>query len=188
MTNTARALLLIAAGSAAVVALTAYILLSSQDRGFISAPCGELRQPGLGPLRVVLEPEAAEWLPPIMVCAAKWNSAASRELFAPPDVFGAFGWPPSDADVLIEWTNGDALPDDGIGEARLDFGSDCRIKLVTLQMPGLAPKGLWEKIACHELGHALGLDHDDQETSYMFPRTKLYSQTIVSAADSARLK
>ena len=44
----------------------------------------------------------------------------------------------------------------------------CNIQCVEIFIPKLADRDLWDKIALHEIGHALGLAHDDFEESIMY--------------------
>jgi hypothetical protein len=185
-------LALLGAGAVAMVVLVTIILVKREDRGFMIRECVK-GQSSKGftkwgysdlPVPVVLDALAAEWLSVTATAAKKWNDAAGKALLGEPRSGDAHDrskcsepGKPGDPVILITRLNSDGAASaadeklgvvEAPGHAHLYYDSACRIRCVEIGLPGLADKSKWEKITTHELGHALGLDHDDFEDSIMY--------------------
>lgn len=126
------------------------------DRGFLSDYCGILRwgRPGL---IVQLEPDVDTDMKQTIDNAIEYWNARSVVYFVDMDEV-----PPDFADILISRTNSSSH-----GETSLHWDSDCIVSRAEISLPGLATPSILDKITRHEFGHALGLDHDDLESSIM---------------------
>lgn len=157
------------------------------DRGFLRRDCmskspmdrgqkfGALMwTPPNVPIPVRVTTTAKEWTVPVENAVRRWNLETGIQIFGVPRELSLFEESHvQDPVILVDISNSDGESyEDGETPAHLDFDSGCNLHRVALRMPHLAPKGDREKIALHELGHAIGLDHDDLESSVMYPGGK----------------
>ena len=204
--NNWKPLALLGAGAVAMAVLVVVILARREDRGFMHKPCVK-DQPAKGftkwgvsdfPISVVLDPLAAEeWGGATLLAVRKWNDAVGKALLIEPIVGKEFDrskcseqGKPGDPVILITRINSDGSEEDGRAHAHPYWDAACRIRCVEVALPGLAPKGEWEQVATHELGHALGLDHDDFEQSVMYYGGKAmrWGMDEITEADKAMLR
>lgn len=149
------------------------------DRGFLEVECGTPRwAPHRFPLRVSLSPEAIEWSPALDGAIVRWNAEAARPLFvatptgARPDVIVALGY-----------------DDPGHGRTRLRWGAGCVVGEATVTVPGAMRRERDRDVtALHELGHVLGLDHDLDAASVMYPAIVPGSHRAISEGDLERVR
>lgn len=182
------------------VGLSVVILARREDRGFIVKPCyeggpvGEIRWGATDwPIAVRVDPLAEAWMPAVKAAIAKWEEAAGRRLFQDPLFLGDLEQP-RDPIVLFTYTNSDGgefqfadgAPD-APEHAKLSWDRGCRLRRAEVFLPGQEKKFLWQKSTNHELGHALGLDHDTFEHSVMYPKILDWGNDQILDGDKQRL-
>lgn len=201
-------LALLGAGAALMAVLVFSLLARREDRGFMIRECVS-GQSSKGytkwgysnlPVPIVLDqPSADEWGGVTTMAVHKWNDVAGKVLLADPRLQPIDATlrtsckepgKPNDPIIFITRINSDGSQDDGSGHAHLYFNSACRIHCVDIALPGLAPKTSWEKIVTHELGHSIGLDHDDFEDSVMYYGGKAmgWGMDTITEADAILLR
>jgi len=172
----------IVGGAVVMAALVVVVLFQREDRGFIERECvaggasaaviwrgRDLPVPVYSAERdldVPIEAAVAFWAPYL-----RWGGPAVplKPLLDP---------------VIVV----DTIPATGHGRTRLQWEDVCRLRRATVGIPVLMNGG--DVQACvirHELGHALGLDHDDDEDSVMHPVRDHRFECNVSEADKALL-
>lgn len=192
--NNWKGLLILGAAIAATAALTIVILLNRVDSGFMTKdndgkplPCGAVHWHRASlPIPVMLEHTSEHLRKETAEAMVWWNDKAGIELFKAGGVL-TFPKEQPDGTILVEDVSDGSLEDDegnihGLTTWRAkDDTGYCRAVSMHVRVPG---KGIveWEntraKIMRHELGHSLGLDHDDWERSVMYRGTKFELDTL----------
>jgi hypothetical protein len=184
-TNNARAIALLTVGCLVLVGAVTAILYARQDRGFIVDACVQpdapvkpaLHKPGRHPIKWwVTDYPVDIWIMPdaevvggtFVEAVQAWDEDVGKSFFEPPQPGSPLHQIPDPA-IIVTCTNSDGTEyEDGEIPARLLWDAMCRLRRVEIRFPCRAPQDRWLAIARHELGHALGLDHDDHETSVMY--------------------
>ncbi len=177
---------------AAIAALTTVIILNRTDRGFMTRECvkgsgvfGELRWDRADlPVPVHVRAEDLGWSDAVL--AGLDTIDPEKKLFR----WGGLIFHDAvliDPIIVFEQDSG---IEDGHGHETIRWTDECRIRSVEIRMPLVADhRGIArERAAAHELGHAVGLDHDDQETSVMYPSADPRFEYDLSGKDSELLK
>ena len=134
----------------------------SEDRAWLKRNCGgqmvDLNwQPQAFPLRVHLgDTLDQEWREGMQGAMVEWNQAVGLALFREVSSSQA-------EDVAVTHANITSH-----GRATLRWGAACRLRQVSVTVPGLVSGSVVRKVAMHELGHVLGLDHDTYVWSVMY--------------------
>lgn len=161
--------------SVAVIAiiLSAGLILNSRtDNGFLERQCHtstghpspymmepiHWRAPDY-PVPVYVEPQ---WLPHFVEQTKWWNDKLGEEAFGHPRALEFYELP-ADPYIVVTGANVGSH-----AKARLRWIDHCVLRRVEIAMPALADVKN-DIIARHELGHALGLDHDETEGWVMHP-------------------
>lgn len=177
----ARALILVGIGLLVLGLVSVAIHCGREDRGWLrAADGGDAWWPaGAVPLVLVLEDDAAPWAPVLTEAAERWSSVAGRAVIviggADPGALGA-------VPVTVA-----GLCDETRPHARLSIGAGGAVHLAAVALPLECPPERRLRIAVHELGHLLLLEHDDAESSALYPAAGLGAWDI-SDADRARIR
>jgi hypothetical protein len=156
-----------------------------KDRGLLVGNGRPLKWPKESlPLPVWYAPGIAEsWLDAWMTAAADLSRAAERPLFMHPIE--------AIPEMRLESASGIVLQDDGgldpdRGHTELHWDQDGNLirALITLSEAHADKRGA---IMLHEAGHALGLDHDEQRDSIMYPTLQTWPK-LLSQADQDLLR
>lgn len=124
----------------------------------------------------------AEYRRAIAMAAARWNAAGSAVRLDVRDGLGRGCDAPSVGNVAVCRAD---LPSTTAGEARVWVDGDHIIKGSVLIDAGARPFEHLVAIACHELGHALGMDHRAERSSCL---TATIHSSDPDAHDRAELR
>lgn len=176
-----RFLLLFALAALAMAVGIVAILAHRQDRGFVPSDdgrCPELSwTPGDAPIPVYLDDADLEWSREVEQGVRFWSDAAGEALLVYAGPFDAL-YAPGDPVVVISVDP--LLEDHGLTNLR---DRHCAIRRAEVRLPGRV-LDMRARAVAHELGHALGLYHDDAESSVMYPRIDpRFQRYSVSEAD-----
>jgi len=187
--------LLVFAFAVVVVAVASvYLYTQMEDRGFraVDGRPTVWTQHAL-PLNVIvgLTVDDDAWTVALDEGARRWNGVAGREILvvhvlpasgALPSVSGSF--------VTVEMSE-DVGDDTGEPEVtnphtKLFWRDDGTLIAAKILLPSskIIDDGSMRRVAAHELGHVLGLDHDDQMESVMFWKA-FSSAGVISESDAA---
>jgi hypothetical protein len=183
-----------------VLVLTIAIVISivvfgHKDNGFIEPP--ECEQ-GTGlhwkhsalPLPIFISGTTSEkWIASINESRERWNSTIEKYLFSKPTVVAQSmacsetgeNYEPK---VLLYGIDSDGISVNA--HTRLFWNSRCEILCAEVYLPELMDLELWEIIGTHELGHVLGLQHDEIKDSVMFPGGEAVWTAMKSITESDR--
>lgn len=197
-----KALIMVASAVLVIAGAVALIMHRRQDRGFMVGKCvptsnteDPLTWSAEFPIPMQMATDATEWAGVAYVSVATWNDAAGRQLIGDPSIAQMTGrtacnesGEPHDPVIFVSRLNSDGV--DEKGHAHLYWDAQCHIRCAEIALPGLASKELWDKIAAHEVGHALGLDHDDYEDSAMYfgDRAMAWGMGQITAKDKSLLR
>lgn len=178
---------------AALITMTTVILLRRTDSGFITkddgAPtaCGDVRWvKALVPVPVLLDHNSKEGIKETAAAITWWNAKAGFTLFEPAGTL-AFPSEQPKGTIVVEVVSDGSLENEeghvhGLTSLNWIEGRDhCSILRAHVKIPGdaIVPwVSVREKIARHELGHALGLDHDGWERSVMYQSARFELDTL----------
>lgn len=184
------------AGVVFILTMNAIRLRDGGDRGFMVQRCvrgetreGELRLVSPDPVPVYLEPEAAEYVA-LVADAGIWvNAELDMTRFRgpyPKDPFTV----PTPPYIVVTRTNSDGQNYDELEKpGHIYWDRDCHIQKAIVRIPGLAPPEKLPTIVRHELLHALGLDHDEDERSIMKgPEIVGWGSNVLLDGDRQRIR
>jgi predicted Zn-dependent protease len=168
--------------------LTRHILSERVDRGFLVASCGEERwAPADIPVPVYLDAGSVEWADDVVVAIAFWAPYLRYAGTLPADARGADPIVRVVTDAALAGgmeEDGNASPAEG--ESTLSWDAHCRLRRVEVRLPPPpVSQRMRLRIAEHELGHALGLDHDSEDI--MRPRMSAMLPAGISHHDAELL-
>lgn len=180
--ETARIILGLCLAIGVIIGASAAILASRKDAGFL--PCelgGEMVWPANAvPLEVYLDAADLDWEEPLLEAIDRFNDVAP--LFVYGGTYDPIR-PPIAPAVLVSAE----MFEEAHGRTHLTDAA-CTVVRADVVLPGLVDE-MQERIVAHELGHALGLDHDDNEGSVMFDRVDpRFRDFEISDADRALLR
>lgn len=147
------------------------------DNGFIQFRQGDVSRSVTWPrsdlpINLYVNPNALSWLPFIMIAAKGWNDVVGVNVFVVTTQdcvcrINCFGLGvPKDPIVFIS-ESAVKVGNEG-GHAILHHDSNANIRCADLVFMNDVEDNLRSKVVAHELGHTLGLDHDEIEESVMY--------------------
>lgn len=163
------------------------------DAGFLENPVSlaPIRwAPSDLPLMLAIQPAAGRWAGHVEACASRWNSVIGLTAFIALGVVGGDYSKPISGTIFV-------LNRPPLVRLSTLHGSEITGRLVyaTILVPSagrlLDPlnEDLAREAACHELGHVLGLDHDTDPRSVMFPKIRREDlPKVITPSDAARLR
>ena len=135
------------------------------------------------PLQIVVDPTVSDWYMDVMYAAYLWNIKTGLPLFAIPVLKSTEGLDDIYGLILVREASVASFPHTNLGYTFLGNIIDAPIYLP----PGV-PDSITARVAVHELGHVLGLDHDpSNQTSVMYP-TALTSEFGITDHDITVLR
>lgn len=177
--NNWKGLAILAGGLAAMAILVAVILSQREDRGFLVRQCvktdptrASLRWHGSSvPIPIRITEDSASWSAPLEDAFWWWKRhagvvfRADRPLKPLEEAH--------DPVIIVEVISNGSFEPEHPGKTKLFWDETCRIRRAHVTVDGLVTDEKLRKVIMrHELGHALGLDHDTFEDSVMYPGGK----------------
>lgn len=154
-----KALLALGAGLAGIGALTIVILATQRDNGLIEeGGCPVAWKRGNIPIFIALDPTAADWEKPLKEALEFWSDARPG-LFLYGGVMDQTETSGSIVGVVATSGAPNSLTRLGVNNCVINGG------VVEVRMEEKNQR----RVITHELGHVLGLAHDDQKASVMYP-------------------
>jgi len=175
-----KGIILLAAAIAAMVALTLIIQGQREDRGFIVGECvkGESRTEAVqwhrssAPIPIRIMEDSASWSVPLEDAFFFWKRAANFEIVRSGSPLKPLE-EATDPVIIVEVISNGSFDEEHPGKTKLLWDRTCRIRRAHITVDGLVLDEKRQKVIMrHELGHALGLDHDTYEDSVMYPGGK----------------
>lgn len=165
------------AGAALVLAAIVAVILWAKDKGDRGALAALKKwDPTWPPITITLHEDlaGAQWKNFVVALHAAvlfWNGETELPLFAPLEDLGTGRGvvPVIPKAAIVGDTKGE-----GLASTKLTFNAEGVIESAVIyvdrrKISKLTPDQL-ERVAAHELGHVLGLDHDESSWSVMHPR------------------
>ena len=162
-----------------IVCSVLFLIQNKKDRGFIQESCLNETKSLVwnlksSPIKVYIDDEIFDWCIFIIKSIKTWNNVAENKiidefLYTKNNLERSFckeNGSPRDPVIFIKQLNAEDYTINP--HTKLFWDEACNIKCVEIFIPKLADRDLWDKIALHEIGHALGLAHDDFEESIMY--------------------
>ncbi len=137
------------------------------DSGRIETTCGELKP--LKSYKIVVPPHLKVWGPYIQTAADRWNSATKKETFIlyysisdlEPAISLAISKTKGPTNLVFLFSSGSPRT-----FTRLHW-KNCKIEWAEMFVSSGISESDMEIVSLHELGHILGLAHDENESSVM---------------------
>ena len=134
------------------------------------------------PITVLLDHSCEDWAPEFFIAVDIWNRTLGKEIFKFGGVMHArhFGEGGEGLIPVVAGKNG-SMP-----VTMMKWYRNGRLASTPIFVPNDPPKLIRLRIAVHELGHALGLAHDELPKSVMYP-IALHSEWEITDGDRDRL-